>query len=145
MESLKIIINQDIVDEYNQYYFEKHPKAKKPQINRPIHPSINQWCILPRMQMNALKQKWKQFGCWIIEKYGYENLKLDNFEIIYTVYFDSHRRHDLDNQIPKFLLDAFSESGFIVDDDEQHLRSLTLKSGYDKENPRTEILVEYAK
>ena len=27
----------------------------------------------------------------------------------------------------------------IVDDDEKHLHSLTLKTGYDKENPRTEF------
>lgn len=68
-------------------------------------------------------------------------MKLDSFEIIITVFFDTKRRHDVDNQVPKFLLDAFTESGFIVDDDEKHLHSLTLKTGYDKKNPRTEIEV----
>ena len=47
----------------------------------------------------------------------------------------------LDNTVPKFILDGFSESGFIVDDDGQHLKSLTLRTGYDKNNPRTEIEV----
>lgn len=68
-------------------------------------------------------------------------MKLDSFDIIITVFFDTKRRHDVDNQVPKFILDSFTESGFIVDDDEKHLHSLTLKTGYDKENPRTEIEV----
>lgn len=89
--------------------------------------------------MNALKQKWKQFGVWFIKELGYSNMKLDNFDIIITVFFETKRRHDADNQVPKFLLDAFTESGFIIDDDESHLHSLTLKTGYDKLNPRTEI------
>ena len=91
--------------------------------------------------MNALKQKWKLFGCWLIKSLRYNDMKLDNFDIIITVYFDTKRRHDVDNQVPKFLLDSFTESGFIVDDDEKHLHTLTLKTGYDKENPRTEIEV----
>lgn len=137
--SMKIIIDNEVIEKYNLYYFSLHPKAKKKPIEKPYHPSINQWCILPRIQMNALKQKWKDFGCWLIRELGYENMKLDSFDIILTVFFDSKRRHDVDNQVPKFILDSFTESGFIVDDDEKHLHSLTLKTGYDKEYPRTEI------
>ena len=70
-----------------------------------------------------------------------ENKKIDSFDITITVFFDTKRRHDVDNQVPKFILDGFTESGFIVDDDEKHLHSLTLKTDYDKENPRTEIEV----
>lgn len=138
-DCIKIIIDDIIVQKYNDAYFKLHPRATKKPINHPWHPSINEWCILPRIQMNSLKQKWKDFGCWIIKYYGYENLKLDNFDIIITVFFNTKRRHDVDNQTPKFLLDAFTASGFIVDDDEQHLHSLTLKTGYDKSHPRTEI------
>ena len=58
-------------------------------------------------------------------------------------YFKTKIRKDCDNTVPKFLLDGLAESGFIVDDDSQHLESLTLKCGYDKENPRTEIIIEY--
>jgi len=91
--------------------------------------------------MNALKQKWKSFGCWLINELGYGDMKLDSIDIIFTVFFDTKRRHDVDNQVPKFLLDSFTKSGFIVDDDEKHLHSLTLKTGYDKDNPRTEIVI----
>ncbi len=144
MNNIKLVLNQDVLDKYNEYYFSKHPKARKIPIEHPYHPSINTWCILPRIQMNALKQKWKEFGCWWIKELGYENMKLDSFSIVETVFFNSRRRHDVDNQVPKFFLDSLTESGFIVDDDEKHLHSLTLKTEYDKENPRTEfeIIIE---
>ena len=144
MNNIKLVLDQDVLDKYNEYYFSKHPKARKIPIEHPYHPSINTWCILPRIQMNALKQKWKEFGCWWIKELGYENMKLDSFSIVETVFFNSRRRHDVDNQVPKFFLDSLTESGFIVDDDEKHLHSLTLKTEYDKENPRTEfeIIIE---
>lgn len=136
---IQLILDQDVLDKYNKYYFTEHPKAKNIPIEHPYHPSINQWCILPRIQMNALKQKWKDFVKYWMKLEKLENRQLDNFDIILTVFFNTKRRHDTDNQVPKFILDGFTESGFIVDDDEKHLRSLTLKTGYDKENPRTEI------
>lgn len=141
-KELKLVLDDDVLDRYNEYYFNKHPRAKNKPIDKPRHPSINTWCILPRIQMNALKQKWKDFGCWWIKDLGYENMQLDNFDIIITVFFDTKRRHDVDNQVPKFLLDSFTEAGFIIDDDEKHLHSLTLKTGYDKDYPRTEIIVK---
>lgn len=136
---IKLILDNEVLSRYNDYYFTIHQKAKKIPIEKPIHPSLNTWIILPRIQMNALKQKWADLICWWIKDLGYENLKLDSFEITVTVFFDANRRHDLDNNTPKFILDAFTKTGFIVDDDDKHLRSLTIKSGYDKDNPRTEI------
>ena len=140
---LTLILDQSVLDKYNEYYFSIHPKAKKVPIEKPRHPSINQWCILPRIQMNALKQKWKDFGVFWINDLGYQDMKLDDFEVDLTVYYDTKRRVDTDNNVPKFLLDAWTESGFIVDDDGKHLHSLTLRTGYDKENPRTEFVITY--
>lgn len=136
---IKLILDQDVINKYNKHYFLKHPKAKNAPIEHPYHPSINSWIILPRIQMNALKQKWKDFIKFWIKYEKLENRQLDNFDIVLTVFFNTKRRHDVDNQVPKFILDGFTESGFIVDDDEKHLHSLTIKTGYDKENPRTEI------
>lgn len=136
---IKLILDNDVLDKYNKYYFLEHPKAKKNPIDKPYHPSINTWCILPRIQMNALKQKWKDFVCFWMKLENLDNKNLDSFDITITVFFNTKRRHDTDNQVPKFILDGFTESGFIIDDDENHLHSLTLKTDYDKENPRTEI------
>ena len=56
-------------------------------------------------------------------------------------YYKTNRRHDVDNSIIKFILDGFSESGFIVDDDSEHVKSLLLECYVDKTNPRTEITI----
>lgn len=95
---------------------------------------------MKRPQMNGLKQTWKDFVMWLIEDYGYSNMNIESCAMTFTYYFKTKARHDTDNLSPKFILDGLAE-GFIVDDDYKHLHTLTLKCGYDKENPRTEILV----
>ena len=91
--------------------------------------------------MNQLKQKWKDFIVYWINDLGLQNKHLDSFDMTFSTYMPTKRRVDCDNTVPKFILDGFSESGFIVDDDGKHLHTLTLKTGYDKDNPRTEIEV----
>ena len=92
--------------------------------------------------MNALKQRWKDFGVWLVEDHGYSNLRIEQCEMIYTVYYPNNRRHDADNSVPKFFQDSLVESGFVVDDDSTHIRSWTLRCEVDTKHPRTEILVK---
>ena len=141
IQEINLIIDNNTLIEYEKYYFKLHPKARKKPIDQPYHPSINQWMIMKRPMMNALKQRWKDFMIWFIEYNGYTNLHIEKCEMIFTSYFKTKIRHDVDNTTPKFILDGLAESGFIIDDDSKHLISLTLKCGYDKENPRTEIEV----
>ena len=95
--------------------------------------------------MNALKQKWKFFCVWWCNKLGYNGLMLDKFEMTVVTYMPTRRRADCDGTVPKFILDGFTEAGFIIDDDYKHLQSLTLRMGYDKENPRQEIIIKTIK
>jgi Holliday junction resolvase RusA-like endonuclease len=140
-KSIKLVIDDKVLSEYDKHYFLLHPKARKKPIEAPYHPSINKWMIMKRPMMNALKQKWGDFIVWFIEHSGYSNLHIEECEMIFTSYFKTKIRHDTDNTVPKFILDGLSESGFIIDDDSKHLLSLTLKCEYDKERPRTEIEV----
>ncbi len=96
---------------------------------------------MKRPMMNALKQKWKDFIVWFIEDQGYTNLHIEKCEMKFTTYYKTNRRHDIDNSIEKFILDGFSESGFIIDDDSKHIIRLTLECYVDRENPRTEVEV----
>lgn len=96
---------------------------------------------MKRPMMNALKQRWKDFICYFIEKQGYSNLHIEKCEMKFTTYYKTNRRHDCDSATPKFILDGLTESGFIVDDDYIHLNKITLECGVDKYNPRTEIEV----
>jgi Holliday junction resolvase RusA-like endonuclease len=94
-----------------------------------------------RMAMNSLKQKWKDFICWLVDAYGLSNSQIAECSVNMRTYFDSNRRHDVDNTVPKFILDGLVESGLIVDDNCGHLISLRLWCGVDKGDPRTEIEV----
>lgn len=141
-DKITLILDQKVLDKYNEYYFKLHPRAKKIPIERPTIPSLNTWIILPRIQMNALKQKHKDFIIWWINDLGYQDMKIDNFEMTYKVYMPTKRRSDPDNFTPKFWNDGFTESGFIVDDDGKHLKKLTLIADYDKDWTRTEIEIK---
>ena len=145
MNELKLVLNQEVLDKYNTYYFNLYPKRKKIPIERPLHPSINTWMIMQRPAMNNLKQNWKDFCKWWIEDLGYQDYKLDKYEMTFITYMPTKRRSDPDNMSPKFIMDGFTESGFIIDDDGSHLKSLTLKTDYDKNNPRTEIYIKILK
>ncbi len=141
-KTLLLTINEKTLEDYEKYYFKIHPKAKKKPIKAPYHDSINVWMIMKRPMMNALKQRWKDFIVWFINEQGYANLLINNCEMKFTTYYKTNRRHDIDNSCPKFILDGFSESGFIVDDDSKHITSLTLQCFVDTDNPRTEIEIK---
>ena len=76
---------------------------------------------------------------WWINDLGYANLNLDKYEIVYHIYHPTRRRTDPDNYSPKFIMDGFTEAGFVVDDDREHCKKLTIICDVDKSNPRTEI------
>lgn len=138
-KTITLVIDNEVLKTYSNYYFIQHPKAKKEPIKHPYHESINTWMILKRPAMNALKQKWKDFIKWFVEEQGYANLRIEKCEISQTIYYPNNRRHDLDNSVPKFVLDGLVESGMVVDDDSKHITKLVLECGYDNENPRTEL------
>jgi hypothetical protein len=143
MEEIKIIIDNKILEEYSKYYFSKYPRRKKKPIEKTIPPSLNQWMVMRRFQMNYQKQAWKEFGAWIVDHKGLGNKKIEKCNIIIEYFFDNNRRHDADNYTPKNLFDSFTVSGLLVDDDFNHVQSLTIKGNYCRENPRTEITFVY--
>lgn len=136
---IKLTIDEQTLKEYNEHYFSIHQKATRNPISHPYHESINQWMIMKRPMMNALKARWKDFIVWFIEQQGYTNLRIEKCELVFTTYFSTNRRHDVDNTCPKFIIDGLCESGLIVDDDSLHILSLKLMCGVDRERPRTEI------
>ena len=138
-KTISLVIDNDVLERYSQYYFTVHPKAKKKPIPHPYHESINFWMIMKRPAMNCLKQKWKDFIKWFVEEQGYANLHIEKCEVSQTIYYQTNRRHDLDNTVPKFVLDGLVESGMVVDDDSKHITKLTLECCVDAKHPRTEL------
>ena len=145
MQVIKLVINNAALEDYEKVYFAKHPRAKKKPIAHPYHESINQWMIMKRPQMNALKQRWKEFVAWFIENSEHKDTHIEQCELRFITYYGTARRHDIDNGCPKFILDGLCENGFIIDDDSKHITSLTMQCFVDTENPRTEIEVYVSK
>lgn len=138
---IALVIDNDLLEKYADYYFTQHPKAKNKPIKYPYHESINIWMIMKRPMMNSLKQRWKAFIRWLVTEQGYTNLHIEKCEISQTVYYPNNRRHDIDNTVPKFILDGLVESGMIVDDDCKHITKLTLQCDIDIQHPRTELTI----
>lgn len=136
---IHLTIDDDVLNKYEEYYFSIHKRAKKKPIAHPYHESINQWMIMKRPMMNALKQKWKDFIVWFVHDQGLENLRIEKCEMTFVTYYKTKLRHDIDNSCPKFIIDGLCEAGLIVDDDSKHITTLTLKCGVDSNRPRTEI------
>lgn len=136
------------MQEYGKEYKRKHPRSyKHPFANKtgnvsPIPPSLNQWMVMMRPQMNNNKQKWKDFIVWLVEQNELTNKQIEKAKITFVYYFPTKLRRDADNYTPKNIMDGFTESGLLVDDDFGHIAELKIQGGYDKENPRTEIYIE---
>ncbi len=139
---IKLVIDNNVLSKYEDYYFELHPRARKKPIPYPYHESINVWMIMQRPMMNALKQKWKDFIKWFVEEQGYANLHIKKCEISQIVYYPNNRRHDIDNSVPKFILDGLVDSGMILDDDSEHISKLVLECRKDIKHPRTELHIK---
>lgn len=141
MKQIKLVIDDETLKEYDAYYFSNHRRCKKRPIPHPYHESINKWMIMKRPAMNALKQRWKEFVVWFVAQQGLSGLQIDRCELWQTVFYPTNHRHDIDNTVPKFIIDGLVESGMIVDDDCNHVTRLVLQCGSDKAWPRTEIII----
>lgn len=144
-------INNEIIDEYAKYYFQKypgrkkHPLAKTSKSNvKPCIPSLNEINASIRMVQNDWKQRWKEFIVYLVEKQGYQGLKLKNVKIIVDFYFWDNKKRDIgDNYNLKFINDGLVSSGFLEDDSCVVLQQVTYRyRGVDKNNPRVIITVE---
>lgn len=136
-----LMIDEDDIEKYAQHYFREHPRARKYPIANPYHPSINEWMIMQRPEMNGTKQKWKDFMVWLVHSQGYANLRIEKCDIEVFTYYRTNRPHDPDNSVPKFILDGLVEAEMIIRDDHRHVLSLKLQCGVDRDNPRTEIKI----
>ena len=145
IQVIKLVIDNAALEKYEKVYFAEHPRAKKKPIAHPYHESINQWMIMKRPQMNALKQRWREFVAWLIAQSEYRDIHIEQCELSFITYYGTARRHDIDNGCPKFIIDGLCENGFIIDDDSKHITSMKMQCFVDTENPRTEIEVYVSK
>ena len=130
---------------YNQMYLARNPRRRKAPIDKCIPPSLNVWGNMNRVQKNDLKQKWNDFGEQVVERYGLTNKKIERCRITWNYYFPTKHRRDCDNYVCKQISDSLVSSGLLIDDNYTVVNPTILQVFYDKENPRTEIIIEVLK
>lgn len=140
--TITIVIDDEELQDYFNYYFHKYPRRRKEPIDKPIPPSLNKWAIMKRPQANDLKQKWKEFIVWLIDKYKLSNKGIEKcrMTVIYT--FPTRTRRDLDNYCTKFINDGLVESGFLADDSYFNIEEAKYKGRYEKGVWKTELIFE---
>ena len=132
--TITIEFTQELLNEWLKLYFKKHPRAKKIPIETPAQPSLNKWIILMRPEMNTLKQNYKDFCAYVVQKCGLEMLGISKCKCRYMVYVSTRTRIDTDNITPKFILDSLTAeaTGVICDDGFSCITELTLLGEYRK-------------
>ena len=70
-----------------------------------------------------------------------KNYNIKKCKMTITYYFKDKRRHDPSNY-DKILMDCLVEANIIVDDNYGVITEFTTKGSYDKEKPRTEIIID---
>lgn len=141
-KEIKISFTEELLELWTKEYFKKHPRSKKKPIEYASHPSINKWSILMRISMNQLKQNWKDFGQFVVEKHGYKDLGISKCKCKIIISRASHGRIDLDNYSPKFVFDSLTAEtgGVIVDDGCDCVTSLLIECEYKKGKHEMDII-----
>ena len=117
---MKLIIN-DIPPSNNKFMGNGSVK-KQAHVYQDIK---KQWAMLIRLAVGRSKPK----------------AAIEKAIVTITYYFPNRIRRDPDNYSGKFINDGLVKAGVLKDDSFNNIH-LVLKGDYDKENPRTEILIE---
>lgn len=96
---------------------------------RPYLTAKNEWHLMIRAALSRSGQR--------------PPVPLAHGTVTLCYYFADRRRRDPDNYSGKFILDALVREGVLVDDSFNCV-TLHLEAAVDRENPRTEILIDEA-
>jgi len=110
----------------------------KPESTNHLYKHTCRW----RFPTVYMTKKWKDLKetykmCAYSQFLWYDKFMWD-IETYIKIYFDSHRKHDIDNY-SKILLDSLS---WIVWEDDNQIQKQTVEKFYDKEKPRIEIKIK---
>jgi hypothetical protein len=134
-DTIVIEFTKTDLEEWTKQYFKDNPRCRKIPLDTCIVRSLNKMLVITnRIVQNNYKQHYKNYTCFVVAKYGYKNLGISSADLNVHFTFPTKIRHDIDNYVGgcKEILDGFSESGLIVDDDYSHIKSLMATASYKK-------------
>ena len=150
LEEKRVVVtfNKQMIDDYTESYFKEFPKRKK----LPLEflgkkrlgqlPSWNRVINCPnRIVQNQWKQELSDYTSYIIKELELIDLKLDKCIVVAKQFQPTKAKSDSDNIYLKSSLDAFVKNGVLIEDNYTVLNPCILSTFYDKENPRTEIII----
>lgn len=106
-----------------------------------IPPSLNKWSRMHWAKAAEIKRQWEADVYYT----AYSQRPKTPFKyakITITYFFKTKQRHDLDNYTPKFILDGLVKAKILLDDRAEYIGMTELIQEYDKERPRTVIIIE---
>lgn len=150
--TILITLNRELFNEYRKVYFKANPRAKKfpfdtkGKIKKARYSvlSLNDMLPISSMMYSSMKSKWGDFGKWVAQKYGVDNMQINNAILEIRVYSETRAKKDNDNVAGGYKIfgDGFAvQSNMFIDDNYNHINPLIISSHYDKENPRMEIRI----
>lgn len=101
---------------------------------------INKKTGKPFITSSQNVKAWQKQALWQLK--GTKPILEYPMSLTMVFYYDSRRRHDLDNSASS-VLDILVKTEILEDDNTNYVEELILQfGGYDKENPRVEVYVD---
>lgn len=135
-EIIIVEFNQEGYEKWVKDFKKRNPKKRKLYVDGVMCRSLNKMLVIQnRIVQNTYKQAYKDYGKFIVEEYnGLKDLGISSADLEIKFTFPTRVRHDLDNYIGgvKEVMDAFTESGLIVEDNYFIIHSIKATAEYEK-------------
>lgn len=145
-KEVHILFNQELVDKYKEYYFNKYPRRTKFDISATCI-SLNKFTSMIRMSQANEKIKYAEFCQFVLEYYDVPKLNLTNCKLTLIYKWKDKRRRDYDNFACislKYNMDQMVKYGLLKDDSFEIIKSIDLRMEYVKSDSSTmEYIFEY--
>lgn len=123
---MKLTINGNVPSQKNRKIISQNRATGRPFLRSA--PAVKAWQAEAELQLRA------QFKGYQVTDYP--------ITITVVIFWDSLRRHDLDNGLSS-IMDALSSAEIIPDDNVNYVECVTVSyGGHDKEHPRAEIYID---
>ena len=155
-EIITIRFDKQMLSEFTGYsvdnpkeYFKLHPRAKKPPFEN-LHgkkrlgllPSINKFLnVNDRTQQNLMKQHLSDYTEYCLRRQGIPHAYLDKYIVLVVQYKPDQSKSDNDNTFCKSALDGCTHYEMWKDDNYTQMKLYLSYSVYDKQNPRSELVI----
>lgn len=132
-DDIVLEFNQEDLDEYIEYYFKIKPRCIKVPIEAPMVRSLNKMLVITnRIVQNNHKQNYKDYAIYIVKKYGYKDLGISECNMEVELVFPTKTHRDIDNFVMKEVMDGFTSSGLLNEDDYDTVKSIKTTARYEK-------------